>query len=78
MIKLTISDQYPLLGVDRGGGDMPPPPIGQDFKGDLAIYQPLSRIHQYVAPPNRKSWLRPCTHLPYLIWLGVNIDPTDN
>ena len=31
-----------------------PPPINQDFKGDLAIYRPLSRNRQYVALPNRK------------------------
>ena len=49
------------MGVARGGGTGPwSPPIDQDFKGDLAIYRPLSRIHQHVAPPNRKSWLRPC------------------
>ena len=53
-----------IQGRSQGGGATGPwpPPIGQDSKGDLAIYRPLSRTHIYAAPPNRKSWLRPWVH----------------
>ena len=46
--------------IQGGGAHGRPPPISQDFKGDLAIYRPLSCILQYMAPPNLKSWLRLC------------------
>ena len=54
---------------------MAPPSIGQDFKGDLATYWPLSRIHQYAAPPNRKYWLRQwtCAHSLFIMYSIVSV-----
>ena len=61
--KLELEEQGLLIAAPpkRGGqlrlcmGPFTPPPIGQKFNEDLATY----RLLCCMAPPNKKSWLRP-------------------